>query len=208
MSFAILAGLLVALVAMFVMQRVFPPSQVTEIRGLVAYPDQGRRHLSDGETFTSYNSTPPTSGPHHDEMPPVGVYGADEEAPFNEIPDPVSMLPLLESGGVVVYYDPASEIAADLLTWLRLLAGNRPYLAAVPIGNLGELHDAPIVAAAWRTLLPIAGPSADEETEEGELPAWRAQLEVFLSSGEAGYYERYVLDREGQRRLLEEARRE
>ena len=209
MSFAILAGLLVALIAMVVMQQLFPPSNVTEIRGLLAYPDQGRRHLAEGETFDTYNSSPPTSGPHHDEMPAVGVYGADEDAPFNQIPEPVRMLPLLESGGVVVYYDPASAVADDLLTWLRLLAGNRPYLAALPIAGLTEMHDAPIVAAAWRTLLPIAGPSADDEADEEDgQPAWRAQLEVFLSSGESGYYERYVLDRDGQRQLLEEARRE
>ncbi len=209
MSFAILAGLLVALIAMVVMQQLFPPSNVTEIRGLLAYPDQGRRHLAEGETFDTYNSTPPTSGPHHDEMPAVGVYGADEDAPFNQIPDPVRMLPLLESGGVVVYYDPASAVADDLLAWLRLLAGNRPYLAALPIAGLTEMHDgAPIVAAAWRTLLPIEPPAEDEEAEEDGQPAWRAQLEVFLSSGEAGYYERYVLDRDGQRQLLEEARRE
>ena len=209
MSFAILAGLLVALIAMVVMQQLFPPSNVTEIRGLLAYPDQGRRHLAEGETFDTYNSTPPTSGPHHDEMPAVGVYGADEDAPFNQIPDPVRMLPLLESGGVVVYYDPAHELADELLAWLRLLAGNRPYLAALPIAGLTEMHDgAPIVAAAWRTLLPIEPPAEDEEAEEDGQPAWRAQLEVFLSSGESGYYERYVLDRDGQRLLLEEARRE
>ena len=206
MSFAILAGLLVALIAMVVMQQLFPPGNVTEIRGLLAYPDQGRRHLADGEAFTTYNSTPPTSGPHHDEMPPVGVFGPDEPEPFNIIPDPSEMLPLLESGGVVVYYDPAHQLAEELLAWLRLVAGNRPYLAVAPLNNLAELHDgAPIVAAAWRTLLPIDAPGPDQEEAEDEVPVWRSQLEAFLSSGEAGYYQRYVLDRDGQRRLLERA---
>lgn len=208
MSFALLAGLLVALIAMVVMQQVLPSPEVTEIRGIVAYPDQGRRHLQEGETFGAYNSSPPTSGPHHDELPLVGVYGADEPAPFNAAPDPARMLPLLESGGVVVYYDPAHELADELLSWLRLLAGNRPHLAAVPIEGLAAQYDgAPIVAAAWRTLLPVAAPTADEENDDG-LPVWRAQLEVFLSSGEAGYYERYVLDRDAQLQLLEEARSE
>lgn len=208
MSFALLAGLLVALIAMVVMQQVLPSPEVTEIRGIVAYPDQGRRHLEEGETFGAYNSSPPTSGPHHDELPRVGVYGADEPAPFNVAPDPVRMLPLLESGGVVIYYDPAHELADELLSWLRLLAGNRPHLAAVPIEGLAAQYDgAPIVAAAWRTLLPVAAPTADEEEDDG-LPVWRAQLEVFLSSGEAGYYERYVLDRDAQLQLLEEARSE
>ena len=208
MSFALLAGLLVALIAMVVMQQVLPSPEVTEIHGIIAYPDQGRRHLEEGETFGAYNSSPPTSGPHHDELPLVGVYAADEPAPFNVAPDPVQMLPLLESGGVVVYYDPAHELAAELLSWLRLLAGNRPHLAAVPIDGLAAQYDgAPIVAAAWKTLLPVEAPSADDEDDDG-LPAWRAQLEVFLSSGEAGYYERYVLDRDAQLRLLEEARSE
>ena len=69
MSFALLAGLLVAMIALFGFQILFPPSEVTEIRGIIAYPDQGRRHLADGETFNGYNSSPPTSGPHHDEPP-------------------------------------------------------------------------------------------------------------------------------------------
>ena len=208
MSFALLAGLLVAMIALFGFQILFPASEVTEIRGIIAYPDQGRRHLAEGETFNGYNSSPPTSGPHHDELPVAGVYGADESAPFDEIPQPEQMLPLLESGGVVVYYDPAHALAEDLLAWLRLLADNRPYLSAVPIDGLAARYDgAPIVAAAWRTLLPVAAPAADEEDDDGQ-PSWRSQLEVFLSSGEAGYYERYVLDREGQRRLLAEAREE
>ena len=177
MSFAILAGLLVALIAMFGMQLAFPPSDVVEIRGVVSYPDQGRRHLEEGEQFLAYNSSPPTSGPHHDAAPRAGIYGADEPAPFNEIPDPAQMLPLLESGGVVVYYDPDHPITAELLLWLRTLANVRLNLSAVPLEGLAALHDgAPIAAAAWRTLLPLLPPSDDDDDDDGP-PAYRTQLE-------------------------------
>ena len=58
MSFAILAGLLIALIAMFGLQLAFPSDDVTEIRGVVSFADQGRRHLADGESFDAYNSDP------------------------------------------------------------------------------------------------------------------------------------------------------
>ena len=201
MSFAILAGLLIALIAMFGLQLAFPSDDVTEIRGVVSFADQGRRHLADGESFDDYNSAPATSGPHHAEAPQPGVYGADEPAPFNVIPSPDEMLPLLESGGVVVYYDPDHPVADELLPWLKSLAGVRYNLSAVPVEGLTTLHDgSPIVAAAWHTLLPLPAPSEDDD--EDDLPPYRLLLEVFLSSGEEGYYERYVLDRDGQRELL------
>ncbi len=207
MSFAILAGLLIALIAMFGLQLAFPSDEVTEIRGVVSFADQGRRHLADGESFDDYNSAPPTSGPHHGEAPRPGVYGADQPAPFNVIPSPDEMLPLLESGGVVVYYDPDHPVADELLPWLRSLAGVRYNLSAVPVEGLTAMHDgAPVVAAAWRTLLPLPAPSEDDDKDE--LPLYRTLLEVFLSSGEEGYYERYVLDRDGQRELLAEAQGE
>ena len=201
MSFAILAGLLIALISMFGLQLAFPSDDVTEIRGVVSFADQGRRHLADGESFDAYNSAPPTSGPHHAEAPRPGVYGADEPAPFNVIPSPDEMLPLLESGGVVVYYDPDHPVAKELLPWLKSLAGVRYNLSAVPVEGLTALHDgSPIVAAAWHTLLPLPAPSEDDDKDD--LPPYRTLMEVFLSSGEEGYYERYVLDRDGQLELL------
>lgn len=208
MSFAILAGLLVAMIAMFGMQIAFPPSEVTEISGVASYPDQGRRHLGEGESFDNYNSSPPTSGPHHDLTPAAGIYGAEQPPPFNEIPDPVEMLPLLESGGVVVYYDPDHSVAGELLPWLQQLTRVRLNLSAVPVNGLADLHDgAPIVAAAWRTLLPLPSPE-DDDADDDEPPVYRSLLEVFLTGGEEGYYERYVLDRGGRQRLAANARGE
>ena len=186
MSVALLGGLLVAMIAVFAMQLIFPPEDVVEVQGAQTFPDQGRRHLDEGETFSAYNSSPPTSGPQPAEAPAAEVYLPDAE----QIPDPAEMLPLLERGGIVIYYDPASYTDADdpsgLLGAMQSLRQFRERLAVVPIEGLADAHGgATIVVAAWRTLLPIA-----EWDAEGN-----DQLTAFLQNAPDGYYDRYRLER-------------
>ena len=186
MSVALLGGLLVAMIAVFAMQLIFPPEEVVQIENVQPFKDQGRRHLEEGETFGPYNSFPPTSGPQPAEAPAADVYLPDAAS----IPGPVEMLPLLERGGVVIYYDPAVYTDADnpggLLGAMGSLRQFRERLAVVPLAGLSERHDgATIVAAAWRTLLPIAEWDADGQ----------AQLNAFLQNAPDGYYDRYRLER-------------
>lgn len=186
MSVALLGGLLVAMIAVFAMQLIFPPEEVLQVDGVQIFPDQGRRHLGEGETFDAYNSFPPTSGPQPADAPPADVYLPDHES----IPQPAEMLPLLERGGVVIYYDPAQYDSADdpsgLLGAMQSLRQIRERLAVVPIEGLAERQDgAAIVATAWRTLLVI--------------PEWNAegneQLTAFLQNAPDGYYDRFRLER-------------
>ena len=187
MSFALMAGLLVAMIAVFAMQLIFPPEDVVSVEGVVTFPDQGRRHLDDGELFSGYNSDPPTSGPQIAEGPEARVYRVGDEV----VPAPAEMLPLLERGGIVIYYDPdehqTGEAANDLLTSIESQRSFADRLAAVPIEGLAGSRDdgATIVAAAWRTHLAI--------------PAWDAdgqdQLRAFLLLAPDGYYNRFILDR-------------
>ena len=186
MTVALLGGLLVAMIAVFAMQLIFPPEDVVDVEGVQTFPDQGRRHLDEGETFDAYNSSPPTSGPQPAESPPVDVYLPDDEF----IPDPAQMLPLLERGGIVIYYDPDSYTNADdpsgLLGAMLSLRQFRERLAVVPITGLADQHQgATIVAVAWRTLLPIAQWDADGNE----------QLTAFLQNAPEGYYDRYRLER-------------
>ena len=186
MTVALLGGLLVAMIAVFAMQLIFPPDDVIEVQGVQVYPDQGRRHLDEGETFDAYNSSPPTSGPQLAESPPADVYLPDDEF----VPEPAEMLPLLERGGIVIYYDPDSYADADdpsgLLGAMVSLRQFRERLAVVPITGLADQHQgATIVAVAWRTLLPIAQWDADGNE----------QLTAFMQNAPDGYYDRYRLER-------------
>ena len=186
MTVALLGGLMVAMIAVFAMQLIFPPDDVVDVKGVQTYPDQGRRHLQDGETFDAYNSSPPTSGPQPIQSPDADVYLPDDEF----IPEPAQMLPLLERGGVVIYYDPEfysdAEDPSDLLGAMQSLRQFRERLAVVPIEGLADDHDgATIVAAAWRHLLPINDWDADGND----------QLTAFLQNAPEGYYDRYRLER-------------
>lgn len=186
MTVALLGGLLVAMIAVFAMQLIFPPDEVSEVEGVESFPDQGRRHLDEGETFDAYNSFPPTSGPQLAESPEADVYLPDDAF----IPRPAEMLPLLERGGVVVYYDPDVYTSADDPTGLLGAMGSlrqfRERLAVVPLEGLADEHaGVTIVAAAWRTLLKVA--QWDAEGNE--------QLAAFLQNAPEGYYDRYRLER-------------
>ncbi len=186
MSVALLGGLLVAMIAVFAMQLIFPSDNVTQVEGVQTFADQGRRHLGEGETFDNYNSSPPTSGPQQAEAPDADVYLPDDE----NIPLPAEMLPLLERGGVVIYYDPNSytdaEDTSGLLGAMGSLRQFRERLAVVPIQGLAAQHDgATIVLAAWRTLLLVAQWDADGNE----------QITAFLQNAPDGYYDRYRLER-------------
>ncbi len=186
MTVVLLGGLLVAMIAVFAMQLIFPPDEVLDVEGVQVFPDQGRRHLDQGATFDAYNSWPPTSGPQPAEGAAADVYLPDDD----DIPAPAALLPLLERGGVVVYYDPDHYDSADdpsgLLGAMQSLRQFRERLAVVPLAGLGEEHGgATIVLAAWRTLLPIA--AWDVEGNE--------QLTAFLQNAPDGYYDRYRLER-------------
>lgn len=188
MSVALLGGLLIAMIAVFAMQLIFPPEEVTQVEGVTVYPDQGRRHLDEGETFDDYNSFPPTSGPQPAEGAEVKVWLSDDE----NIPTPVEMLPLLERGGIVIYYDPDvyedAEDPTGLLGALRSLRQFRERLAAVPIEGLAQNRSdgATILAVAWRTMLPVQSWNVEGDT----------QLSGFMQNAPEGYYDRYRLERD------------
>ncbi len=189
MSVALLGGLLVAMIAVFAMQLIFPPEEVVDVEGVTIFPDQGRRHLAEGESFDDYNSFPPTSGPQPAQGAEVKIWLPDDE----DIPAPAQMLPLLERGGIVIYYDPDvyedADDATGLLGAMQSLRQFRERLAAVPIEGLADSRDdgATIVVVAWRTMLPIASWDADGDT----------QLGGFMQNAPEGYYDRYRLERDG-----------
>jgi hypothetical protein len=70
------------------------------------FASQGNRHVALGAEVPGYNSDPPTSGPHTNELAPWGTYGPDE-APHDQ-----RVLHNMEDGGVVLWYRPAGDVDA------------------------------------------------------------------------------------------------
>ncbi len=191
LAFSLIAGLLVAMIAVFAMQLIFPGNRAAEVEGVELYPDQGRRQLQEGELFAAYNSFPPTSGPlpHAPAIPEAAAYdltGAGGDCSL--IAAPSELLPVLSRGGIVIYYDSAIDPAA-LSAWYDAQRLSRPKLALAPIQGLRDQRPdgAGIVAAAWRTLLPVQAFDDDG----------RQQLDAFIQFRPDGYYDRYMLDNTG-----------
>jgi hypothetical protein len=67
------------------------------------FDHQGRLHLQPGETFTDYNSNPPTSGPHDPRVPQFRIYN-DPVSPTGPI-SREQLVHAMEHGGVVVWYN-------------------------------------------------------------------------------------------------------
>ena len=177
--FTMTVGIAAALLIVIVLQQVVGPVS-DDIEDLQRFPDLGRRHLAAGETFDDYNSNPPTSGPQNVEGVPPGIYGPEEEAPFNFIPAAADLLPVLEAGGIVIHY------RADLVPDGGLLA-LRNLLDRIGARNIlltaNRSIDDPVVATAWGHLFPLA--ALEEDFIE--------QLELFLGEDE-GFYQRFLLE--------------
>lgn len=104
----------------------------------VAFEGQGQDHVPLGTAF-SYNSNPPTSGPHFAEPSDWGVF---EE----EIPDQV-LIHNLEHGGVWIAYRPDTN--PDVVGRLEAIAkayGRKVIMAP------RSANDADISLAAWQRL--------------------------------------------------------
>ena len=194
--FFIMAALLVVIISTQVLGQVISPSD--QIDGVLEFPDQGRRHLAAGESFDidSYNSFPPTSGPQAAVGATPGIYSADaEDAAFRDTPAFASLLPILEQGGVVIYYDPArlgDDELAVLKAFVRVLRGdisdnqddNVRDLELITLVEFDDSLPAAIVATAWRHALEIDLLDDTSQDRIGE----------FVSPDPVGLYERFVLE--------------
>lgn len=137
------------------------------------FPLQASPHLEDtGAQSATYDTDPPTSGPHFGSgLAPVGFY----EQPLA----PELLVHNLEDGGVVVYYRP--DLPATAVAALRRLAdGSRTKpggLVAVP----GKADGPAVTVTAWRRMM--------------KLPEWNARAERQLNR----FVDRFMgIDRHGE----------
>ncbi|MEK7189525.1 MAG: DUF3105 domain-containing protein [Patescibacteria group bacterium] len=106
-------------------------------------PTIGADHISAGEIHKSYNSNPPTSGPHTAADADWGIYQeeiSDEAAVHN-----------LEHGGIWITYQDVSN--QELKNKLETLAGQ--YKSKILLSPRIK-NDSPIALVAWGRLLKLA----------------------------------------------------
>jgi hypothetical protein len=134
--------------------------------GETTFPTQGNVHIPLGSTSSvPYNSTPPTTGPHYENLAAWGIQS--ENARYEHL------IHNLEDSGVVVYYqceDGCPEVVAELEAILEpylaegrhvVLARNDPTWV---VGTSQPLHKdmgARIALTAWRKLLLMDEVNAD-----------------------------------------------
>jgi hypothetical protein len=160
----IAGGVAVAALAIALVVQNFRQNQ--PVVGEETFATQGNVHIPLGSVSpVAYNSTPPTSGPHYENLAAWGIH----EQPVRY----EHLVHNLEDGGVVVYYqceDGCPELVAELETILEpyLDAGRHVALArndpAWTVGGSQPLHQdmgARIALAAWQKLLTMDEVDAD-----------------------------------------------
>jgi hypothetical protein len=68
-----------------------------------SFPDEGREHIADNQSFNGYKTNPPTSGTHHQTPAQDGIYDAGSE------PAKESWVHTLEHGRIELQYKPGTS---------------------------------------------------------------------------------------------------
>lgn len=132
----LLFGAVLALVIIFSYVQSRPVGNEREV------PTMGNAHVEMGQPSPiSYNSTPPTSGPHYGSLAEWGIY--DEPLPYEFV------LHNMEDGGVVVYYQ-CEQGCPELIEQLTAVVE-------------------PAVEAGQRVVMMPNDPTATAQDESGHL---------------------------------------
>jgi hypothetical protein len=103
------------------------------------FPSEGQMHVADGTPIT-YNTDPPTSGPHYSSPMPGGFHDTEVPAGY--------LVHSLEHGGVVIYYH-APALTMAQLDALRTLAAAHPgsFSQVVVVPRNDPVY--PVILTAW-----------------------------------------------------------
>ena len=100
-----------------------------------SFPGLGPKHLGNPDANVTYNSSPPSSGPHYQQAAPWGIY-----------PDPIKQTILvhnLEHGGIVIQY---GDVGEDTVKEIQSFYEDDPNgLVVAPYSKLGNK----IALTAW-----------------------------------------------------------
>ena len=136
---------LVVIIAAFILNEFLsrpPDIDVTIPDQSQSFASQEAKHLSSGDTYTAYNSNPPSSGPHYPKPADWGTYR-------QTIPEE-TLVHNLEHGGIWISY--GSSIDEPTIQQLENIA--RRYPSHIIVTPRAE-NDAPITLAAWGRLLTL-----------------------------------------------------
>ena len=136
------AVLLVGGAVGFAIQRSQAAARAVQALGVQTFANLGQQHLQPGQDYTSYNSKPPTSGPHAPAPAPCGVSR-------QPIPDTVQVHDL-EHGVVMVQCRP--DLDRGQVQALEALG--RSYSSHVLVAPYPRLPT-PVAATAWTKLLRL-----------------------------------------------------
>lgn len=129
-----------------------------QVAGVQEFKIVGRDHVNVGTTVTTYNSNPPTSGPHWPESDKNGIYD-------NQLPDE-ELVHNLEHGYIWISYRPGGEATGSA----GISEGDKKKLAEIVTGDSWKMileprekDDSKIVLAAWGRLLKM------DSLDEGKI---------------------------------------
>lgn len=136
------------------------------VAGETGLNSQGNNHIETGQLSPiTYNSTPPTSGPHYNSIASWGIY--EEPLPYE------LLLHNLEDGGVVIYYQcpegcpETVEALKEIVTPYRdrdrhlVLLPNDPTWTDAIGRTLHKDMEAKIAVTAWQQILKLEEVDAD-----------------------------------------------
>ena len=127
------------------------------------FPQQSRAHVNRAPKGFTYNSFPPTSGPHH---PIPAIWGVYQE-PVAEL----TLIHNLEHGGIVVQYGdkiPQSTVN-EIVKWYNddpngLIVAPLPPLSTIP-ANPPKDPESKVYVTAWQYLMTCKGFNGDGFTK-------------------------------------------
>ena len=118
------------------------------------FDDLGREHLAVGQEYDSYDSEPPTTGPH---APQPATWGVHDESLPKEVP-----VHNMEHGGVVIWYNCSAGEASLDEGQCRELRDSLSGLTETAIAEGKQMLMTPyadmdhrIALTAWRTMFTL-----------------------------------------------------
>ncbi len=137
-------GIALLLVGLYVWSRAVDKSVPVSSAPLLgeAIPDQGRSHVPIG-TAVTYNSNPPSSGPHYAESAHAGIYDKAISDGY--------LVHSLEHGAVILWYRP--NLSAAEIEELKSIYNSVPVKKKIMTPR--ESLDVPVALSSWGRILKL-----------------------------------------------------
>ncbi|MDX6706916.1 MAG: hypothetical protein QOI48_2762 [Solirubrobacteraceae bacterium] len=137
------------------------------------FPEEGREHIPDNQSFNGYKTNPPTSGTHHQTPAQDGIYTAGTE------PAKESWVHTLEHGRIILQYKPGTpkRVIGQLQTLFneKVKGGPAGYHMVLLQNNTKMPYQ--VAAVAWRAYIGC------NEVNDKTWDALRAFRDTYVDKG-------------------------